>query len=586
MSGQTVTDSGIALVVLNHVDVQEATTILAKDLSYRWPLPSSWFFDHGERVQLALHYGPFTRDAEIDDEITSGSEGWIECVHSSGCDVAFINQANAPSLDDDLTVLGVRFIPFRFLIKVMQVGSRVEVRQDLGVAREGLVVAVGDVIAVKFNGSDDLTHPFHANSLKNLSLMPQIHLAHEPYHPRNELPTMGQPGTSNSLIDTSTGRIPWANTEIKVVGVENNNFAQMHKGSLGRVMDVVKNSSMKSGIGILVRFDAPPHRPILYLTLIPGYIPTHSPAEIRHVYGHPERIMQIQNERLSEARKKLEDEERAKDAARERLAIPSFGNRLENATFTQGGAPLTLRAGTPPPWTDWSYLFRVSNKLAIAHCTGSAWDHNIFHLSESMSMPSRTKGPDVFMTTEEAGTFSLDSSIFASTRGSEDNQFGSAPESSSNAPSKSQAPGSFSPAPSYLPLEDAPNPSGLQTSMESSTGSSAPESELQLPVGSTPSEPQPPESSSSTTSSAFFPLADHFAIGNSELRPRGPLKKPKNESLCPSPRGSVDITDTIKLGNADEGTGQGLVLKFCKSRLGDNNLIGATVGLRASRLKR
>lgn len=151
------------------------------------------------------------------------------------------------------------------------------------------------------------------------------------------------------------------------------------------------------------------------------------------------------------------------------------------------------------------------------------------------------------MTTEEAGTFSLDSSIFASTRGSEDNQSGSAPGSSSNAPSKSQAPGSFSPAPSYLPLEDAPNPSGLQTSMESSTGSSAPESELQLPVGSTPSEPQPPESSSSTTSSAFFPLADHFAIGNSELRPRGPLKKPKNESLCPSPRGSVDITDTIKV---------------------------------------
>ncbi|KAE9390343.1 hypothetical protein BT96DRAFT_1002359 [Gymnopus androsaceus JB14] len=162
--------------------------------------------------------------------------------------------------------------------------------------------------------------------------MPQIHLTHEPYHPRNELPTMGQPGTSNSLIDTSTGCIPWANMEIKVVGIENDNFAQMHKGSLGRVMDVVKNSSMKSGIGILVHFDAPSTSPNTLFDF-DCYNPTHSPVKIHHVYGHPKRIMQIQNEQLSEARKKLEDKERAKDAA--------------------WGAPLTLRAGTPPPWMDW-----------------------------------------------------------------------------------------------------------------------------------------------------------------------------------------------------------------------------------------
>ncbi|KAE9389580.1 hypothetical protein BT96DRAFT_946750 [Gymnopus androsaceus JB14] len=217
---QTVTDSGITLVVLNHVDMQEATTILAKDL-------------------------------KIDDEIMSGSEGWIESC-KWGRELKF----------DKTQALLVKGWWLRLAMLLLSSSTA--------------------------------------------------------------------PGTSNSLIDTLMGRIPWANTEIKVVGVENDNFAQMHKGSLGRVMDVVKNLSMKSGIGIL-----------------PGYIPTHSPAEIRHVYGHPKRIMQIQNE------KKLEDEERAKDAAHEQLAIPSFGNQLENATFTQGGAPLTLRAGTPPPWTDW-----------------------------------------------------------------------------------------------------------------------------------------------------------------------------------------------------------------------------------------
>jgi len=341
-------------------------------------LPSSWFFDHGERVQLALHYGPFTRDAEIDDEITSGSEGWIECVHSSGCEVAFINQANAPSLDDDLTVLGVRFIPFRFLIKVMQVGSRVEVRQDSGVAREGLVVAVGDVIAVKFDGSDDLMHSFHANCLKNLSLMPKVHLAHEPYLPRNEMPTVGQSGTSNSLIETSTGRIRWANTEIKVVGVENDsNIAQMHKGALGRVIDVFKNSSMHSGIGILVRFDAPCTSPDTlfdfdrirrrdngcflayelnassYFQFRPGYTPTHSLGETYHDYGRSKGIMQLEHERLSAAQKRVDDEERQKAAARERQAIVSHGNQVQDTAFTQGGAPLTLRAATPTPLTNW-----------------------------------------------------------------------------------------------------------------------------------------------------------------------------------------------------------------------------------------
>ncbi|KAE9405469.1 hypothetical protein BT96DRAFT_972589 [Gymnopus androsaceus JB14] len=276
MSGQTVTDSGIALVVLNHVDMQEATNILAKDLT-----PGSL--------------------------ITVKEYNWLFTMGLL------------------LEMQRLTFIPFRFLVKVMQVGSRVKVRQDSGVACEGLVIEVGNVIAVKFNGSDDLTHSFHANCLKNLKR--------------------------------------WANMEIKVVGIENDsNIAQMHKGALGRVIDVFKNSSMKSGIGILVHFDAPSTSPdplfnfdcihqrdncflayelnaSSYFQFWPGYTPTHLLGEIYHDYGRSKGIMQLEHEQVSAAWKRLDDEERQKAAA--------------HTAFTQGGAPLTLRAATPTLLTNW-----------------------------------------------------------------------------------------------------------------------------------------------------------------------------------------------------------------------------------------
>ncbi|KAE9387000.1 hypothetical protein BT96DRAFT_948707 [Gymnopus androsaceus JB14] len=226
MSGQTVTDSSIALVVLNHVNVQEATTILAKDLT------------PGSLIMVKEYNWLFT------------------------------------------------------------IGLLLEMQR-----------------------------------LTNLSLMPKVHLTHEPSLPCNAMLTMNQSGTSNSLINTSTGCMRWANMEIKVIGIENdNNIAQMHNSALGQVIDVFKNSSMKSGI---------------------GYTPTHSLGEIYHDYGWSKGIMQLEHEQVSAAWKRLDDEERQEAAAHEQQAIVIHDNQLQDTTFTQGGAPLTLRAATLTPLTNW-----------------------------------------------------------------------------------------------------------------------------------------------------------------------------------------------------------------------------------------
>lgn len=391
--GQTITTSGIALVVLNPTDIQDAITIPAKDLgqwfkclpdliSTLWPLPSSWFFEYGERVKLTLLYGSLPRNAEIDNEMAaSGAEGWIEHVRATGCDIAFINPANDMTSEEYLAASVVRFIPFQFLVKVMEVGSRVEVRLDSSAPSEGLVVEVGDVIAVQLEGNDDITHSYHPNSLKNLSLMPKVHHAHEMILPPNQMPTTDKPSTSHTDSDTLTGRSRWIDTEIKVVGGEiGTHIPQMHKGALGRVVDVVKNLSMKSGLGILVRFDAPSTSPDTlidfdrirqrdngcflaydvdpssYFQFRPGYTPTHTLIETYPDYGRSNAIMREQRERLSAlsaAQNMRHDREKQREADREREAIANHGNRLENAVFTQAGAPLTLRAATPTPSTDW-----------------------------------------------------------------------------------------------------------------------------------------------------------------------------------------------------------------------------------------
>ncbi|KAE9395690.1 hypothetical protein BT96DRAFT_942214 [Gymnopus androsaceus JB14] len=281
MSGQTVTDSGIALVVLNHVNCAGGH-YYSRQGSYRWPLPSSWFFDHGERVQLALHYGPFTRDAEIDNEITSSSEGWIESCKW------------AQELKFDKTQV--------LLMK-------------------GWWLRLAMLFLSSSTGSDDLTHSFHANCLKNLSLMPKVHLAHEPYFPRNEMHDMALVYLSILML------LP-------------------HLPILYFNFDRIRRCD--NGCFLTYELDAS-----LYFQFRPGYTPTHSLGETYHDYGWSKGIMQLEHKQLSAAQKRLDDEERQKAAAHERQAIVSHGNRVQDTAFTQGGAPLTLRAATPTPLMNW-----------------------------------------------------------------------------------------------------------------------------------------------------------------------------------------------------------------------------------------
>lgn len=87
LSGQRITKQGITLVVLKYADLQQAHTIPPKDL-YQWltsipeiidtqlPIPSSWFFDCGERVQLSLHYATgSSRNVDVEAGIAVGAEG-------------------------------------------------------------------------------------------------------------------------------------------------------------------------------------------------------------------------------------------------------------------------------------------------------------------------------------------------------------------------------------------------------------------------------------------------------------------------------------------------------------------------------
>lgn len=402
--GQKVTQQGLALVVHNLVNLRKATSIPSKDLR-QWlqispgvwntplPLPSSWYFEYGERVRLSPQYGLGTNIPDLTSEIAVGSEGWITVVQPTGCEVTFINMAEATAHDQVLTATEntVIFIPHRYLLKVFAPGDRVEIRQHTSSPLDGLVVGVDEFVAVKLGFDDNELRKFHPNSLKNISLLPKIYLARSSQLPQNvstvNLPT---PPTTVPPNLTFTGHSPWLDVEVRVIGTEHSSKApQMHKGEIGRVKDVTTNLSFRSGIAILIHFDAPStspdtwfdfdrirrrdsHKFLAYeihsrshLQFKPGYVPQHSSAEVDNPAPgrHPQSMMDQEWGRLAEERAKWKAEEKRKKDDREWLEMQSRRNFGENATFTTGAAPLTLRAGTPPPLTDWLNDVNITNAL-------------------------------------------------------------------------------------------------------------------------------------------------------------------------------------------------------------------------------
>lgn len=117
--------------------------------------------------------------------------------------------------------------------------------------------------------------------------------------------------------------------EIKVVGGMMIIILKLHKGALGRVVDVVKNSAMKNGLGIVIRFDAPSTIPDTlidfdrirrrdngkfltyqvdassYFQFRLGYTPTHSSEEM---YPRASRPLAIPQPQLVPAWKSADDE--------------------------------------------------------------------------------------------------------------------------------------------------------------------------------------------------------------------------------------------------------------------------------------
>lgn len=307
-----------------------------------------------------------------------GTEGWIQAVHPLGCEVSFINKAEATARDQVLTTTEnmVKFIPHRYLLKVMTPGDHVEIPQGSSPPLQGLVTGVDTRVSVKLDTQDTEIRTFHPNSLKNVSLLPKIHLPHSSWLPRNVNTTI-VPRPQIETPNTFTGRSPWVGTEIKVIGTGHKDLPQMHKGEVGRVLDVSKDLSMRSGLAILIRFDAPSSSPdtlidfdrvrrrdnscfLAYtmdmrsgLEFKSGYTPVHSVEEYNNYHGYPQKAIDEQNARFAKIREKQEEEEKAKSAERERLEIEARAKSAPDLYYVQGGAPLTLRAGTPPPRTDW-----------------------------------------------------------------------------------------------------------------------------------------------------------------------------------------------------------------------------------------
>lgn len=256
----------------------------------------------------------------------------------------------------------------------MAPGDCVEIPQGSSPPLDGLVVRVGDSVHVKLDICDSQTQILHPNCLRNVSLLPRIHVEHILWLPRNMNTTvLAQP--QNKIPNTFTGRSPWVGMEIKVIGTEHNKIPQMHKGDVGRVLDVSTDLSTKSGLAVLVCFDAPsssPDTPIAFdhicrqdnsgflaytidaqscLQFKTGYCPVHSREELYSFYGHPQKLINEQNAWFVALQEKYKAEDKAK-IEQERLAILAQAKCCLDLHFVKGGAPLTLQAGTPPPKMD------------------------------------------------------------------------------------------------------------------------------------------------------------------------------------------------------------------------------------------
>lgn len=90
-----------------------------------------------------------------------------------------------------------------------------------------------------------------------------------------------------------------------------------------------------------------------YFQFLPGYTPTHCSEEMLPEHGRFNTVLRPRQEPLSVAPTNHSVEDKQQEAAREREAIANHGNRLQNAVYTQGAAPISLRAATPTPSTSW-----------------------------------------------------------------------------------------------------------------------------------------------------------------------------------------------------------------------------------------
>lgn len=163
IKGQKISPHGFALMVYEFSDLCKANSIPSKDLN-QWlkmcpevlytsiPLPSSWTFDYGKRVQLSRQY----RGAHhpiLSSEIETSSEGWIQAVRPTGCEVSFINKMEAKSRDKVVTITEniVKFIPYRYLLKVMTPDDRIEIPQGSSPPLDGLMVGDSGGVQVKLD---------------------------------------------------------------------------------------------------------------------------------------------------------------------------------------------------------------------------------------------------------------------------------------------------------------------------------------------------------------------------------------------------------------------------------------------------
>lgn len=391
---QYIASEGFALVVLKCTHIRPAKVMLSNDLVHwlhtaptlinnRLPLPSTWCFEPGDRVRSS----PYILSDDLDlGQMPIGAEGIIENVSDNGCEVALINNDEESQIMESATIIprSLKLIPHRHLLKVFNKGDRAMTLGQTTI--EGLVVGVGegsagvgDAISLIVDNDNDIRQ-FHPNCLRNLTLRPRIEAGRPlPYTTHDEIVSSSrdlmQTGSSG---DPSTGRAPWLGTAVKVVGTGSRNHPQLHKGEVGIVKDVKISTQNQSGIAILVRFDAPStagdqwfdfdrirHRETddylhdaparSHFQFKPGYKKNYSPTIADKGKG-------ILIEPMDNTAKERQEREDLEKAASEQVAIQG-NNSTSPERFVRTGVPIELRAGTPPPSTDWIFDPEITKNL-------------------------------------------------------------------------------------------------------------------------------------------------------------------------------------------------------------------------------